>query len=254
MTEGEIHAFYAQWLKKPLWSCHEALRLLVCPPCPDVEFCWRARKNPPPKDMNRPGCGIVITEFGAKGDENRRKRELLSRPCQEGYEYRNVVVLAEHDVSRGLFPWDKWGMVEPMALIEWALSKPNVTIQQPLIDWYYQHKVAMAADLSPPAAPTSPPNETVGIPFEKEPRKIPINVPPSLWAGKNPATIYASLAEKGFANAIIAYVLMKKADATSKTNAGRLFYQEDKGEHEPKPIKKTDKLLKEAEKYSITFE
>lgn len=87
---------------------------------------------------------------------------------------------------------------------------------------------------------------------------ITVNVPASLWAGKSPKAIFAILSEKDFAPEVIAHVLLEKAGGISKTDAGRLFSQEDidKGvEQEPRTYqRKMDALLNEANsKYSFTF-
>lgn len=88
---------------------------------------------------------------------------------------------------------------------------------------------------------------------------ITVNIPASLWAGKSPKAIFAVLSEKGFAPEVIAYVLMEKVGGISKTDAGRLFSQEDiaKGvEQEPRTYqRKIDGFLNDAKsKYSFIFE
>jgi hypothetical protein len=63
-------------------------------------------------------------------------------------------------------------------------------------------------------------------PLEGE-KKISLNIPPSLWAGKSPDAAFAALKERGLADEVIAVILSEKLEM-KKTQAGKLFHQEER--------------------------
>ena len=279
MTDEETRAYYEYWLKKPLWSYHEALILLACPPCPDMKFCRRAwDKAPPPAPMIWRYVGpdgnyvtesdkdLIIAEFGPETEEDRRKRKLLARPCVNALEASNTYVLMQRDSSEGLFPLEprfpcrRWGMAEPMAIIEWALSKPSLTVPQPLVDWYYKQKAARRAIMAGEAAalaltkqatPTATLGEAASIPADdEEPLRETINIDPALCNGKTPQAIFDSLKEYG--EVVIALVMAKKCGKASKTKMGKLFLPA--GSDESVYLRKFNALVNTGNKrYIITF-
>ena len=88
---------------------------------------------------------------------------------------------------------------------------------------------------------------------------ISVNVPASSWAGKTAATVYSVLVDRGFAPAVIAFIIMEKVGGITKTDAGRLFYQDEtskgKIQDERTYQRKIDTLLVEAkDKYLFTFD
>lgn len=88
---------------------------------------------------------------------------------------------------------------------------------------------------------------------EEKPQRIPVNIPPSLWAGLKPSVIFENLQEN-YAHEVIAYILVKKG-GLDKTNAGRLFYQEEINNdivHEPTTYRRKIKsLLDDCKKHYV---
>ena len=87
---------------------------------------------------------------------------------------------------------------------------------------------------------------------------IPVNIPTSLWAGKTAEAVFTTLSEHQYTPAVIAFIIMEKVGGITKTDAGRLFYQDEiaKGVIQESRTyqRKIDALLSEAKtKYSFTF-
>ena len=85
----------------------------------------------------------------------------------------------------------------------------------------------------------------------------PLNIPPSLWAGKTPDVACQNLKEHGFDNSIIVYIIREKL-GKSKAEAGRYAFGEviSKGNEKENSTyaRTTDQYIKEVtSRYKLTF-
>ena len=86
---------------------------------------------------------------------------------------------------------------------------------------------------------------------------LPLNIPPSLWAGKTPDVACQNLKEHGFDNSIIVYIIREKL-GKSKVEAGRYAFGEvvSKGNEKENSTysRTTDQYIKEVtSRYKLTF-
>lgn len=95
---------------------------------------------------------------------------------------------------------------------------------------------------------------------EDSTKLVPVNVPPSLWAGKTPEAAFEALSTSAYnySPEVIAYILMEKMPGSKKTEVGRFFYKKEIDndvEHETTTYReKIDKLLKQCNRcYLLTF-
>jgi len=200
-------------------------------------------------------------------DEDREKRKILARPCQKNLINHRLRELIDYDLRTGLFPSDKRGMVrpgaalpfildsvnilrqwlidrvEPLAVIEWAMSKPGVTVPQPILDCYYKQKAHCAAIEA---------GEVASIPAsDEEPQKLPIFVNVSLWAGQSAEVAYKILKKKYDDLDLIALILHDTCNGTKQEKSRLLMPSQS---DEKSRVKQFNRMLKRAEKrYKITY-
>ena len=168
VTEEKYPTTYAEWLAEPFWNFQETLRLLFCPPgpdgklCPDVILCWNIVLNQPrewkfirervlePNMWGGSSYKMVSRKVRVvETKEDQEKKKFLERQCVKNLYVSKCyrLMLRDRRLSDGdkdRYPEDKPGAVKPRAAIEWALSN-DLTLPQPLLDWYNQRKAARQA-------------------------------------------------------------------------------------------------------------